>query len=257
MSELEIVRELRENPIPSILTTSLRKILPFYKEKIIKIRARGGETPANMSVIDADYGVTFNPGRTGIIEVNYKQNRSNKGVVINPLNSAAIRKIFKYLDEYLPKYKGYAPDIPVTYLLVEIKDNEITKLQKTETNIFDLKFDSDPPEPRMKERMSNPNSEYYDEDLGDHWKVLTKGFGFKLRNLNCKELMETSERFNKPKSERKPIIQWKGYPSHDVPKSPIAVAGRIRDYHLLPEPFGRSKTYILTRTNQLILDGVR
>lgn len=257
MSELEVVRVLPENPIPSILTTSLRIILSHYKERIVRLTARGGETPSKTITLNADYGVTFNPGRTGAIGIDYIQKRGADGTIDNPFDNSATKTVLSYLDENLPKYKGHLPDIPASYVLVEIQDDEIAEMQKTETSTFDLTFSSDPPEPNMRKRMLELGSEYYEEELGDHWKVLTRGFGFKARNLNCKELMETSERFNKPKNEWNPIIQWKGYLSQDVPKSPIAVAGRIRDVHLPPEPFGRLKTYILTRTNRLVLDGVR
>jgi len=252
---MQLVRELPENPIPSILTVSLRVNLDYYREKIVKLRAEGGEFPSESIVVDKDYGITFNPGRKGTIRVDYTQERDKDGTIINPINEEWISKMHVYLKKYLRGYEGHPPDIPISSLIIEIEDDKIAELSGNDTNKFDATFESDPPEPRIRSTIQSPESDYYQEDLADHWKVLL-GQGFRIRNLNLKELINTEQKFAEEKKIWSPIIKWRGWPSNDLPKSNYEIAGIIRrDY--LPPDFAKLKFYRIMRGNRLALDGVR
>lgn len=252
---MQLVRELPENPIPSILTISLRVILDYYREKIVKLKAEGGEFPSASRVIDKDYGITFNPGSKGTVRVDYKQEREKEGVIKNPIDEEWISKMHGYLDEYLRGYEGHPPDIPISELEVEIEDDKIAELVGSDTNRFDARFESDPPEPRIRSTIHSPESDYYQEDLADHWRVLL-GQGFRIRNLNLKEFINTEQKFAEVAKIWKPIIKWRGWPSNDVPKSNYEIAGIIRQNYLPPD-FAKLKFYRIMRGNRLALDGVR
>ena len=82
------IGEIINDQIPSILTLSLRKILKFYGESILELKARGGtlsydKTP--LPLLD-EYGVVFSAGDSSVIEMNYKQKRKTDGTIKNPLN---------------------------------------------------------------------------------------------------------------------------------------------------------------------------
>ena len=253
---LQLIREIVDNPIPSILTVSLREVLDYYHKKIVRLQAEGGEYPTRSVVLDDNYGVTFVPGSSGTIKMDYTQSRAPDGTILNPINEEWIQKMHGYLNKNLPEHEGHPPDIPVTLLLVEIEDTRIAELAGTETNVFDATFNAEWMEPQIKSKVHSPASDYYDAELAEHWRVLL-GQGFRMRNLNLMLLLERTQKFAEPKKVWKPIIQWGGYTKQDLnPKSPIEVAGRIRDTHLAPK-FRLLKTYRVMRGNKLVLDGFR
>lgn len=253
---LQLVRELPENPIPSILTVSLREIINYYREKIVRLQAEGGEYPSSSETLDEEYGVTFNPGSRGTIRVDYTQKRAADGTITNPINEEWISKMHGYLDDYLQEYEGHPPNIPVTLLKVEIEDDRIAELSSSSINTFDATFESDPPEPQMKDRIHNPESDYYDLELAEHWRVLL-GQGFRMRNLNLKLFRNTGQIFIEGRNVWNPIIQWRGWPSNDPPRSHYEIAGIIWNKYLPPKPFKLLKFYRIMRGNKLMLDGFR
>lgn len=250
----QLVRELPEDPVPSILTVSLREIMDYYRERIVRLQAEGGEHPSNSVILDKEYGVTFNPGRSGTVRIDYTQRRDTDGTILNPIDKGWISEMRGYLNDNLQEYEGHPPDIPVSLLEVEIEDDRIAELTNSTINTFDATFESDPPEPQMKDRIHNPDSDYYDLELAEHWRVVL-GQGFRIRNLNLRLFVNTGQKFG----ERiwNPIIQWKGWPSNDPPKSHYEIAGIIRDKYLPPRPFKLLKFYRIMRGNKLMLDGFR
>jgi len=253
---LQLVRELPENPIPSILTVSLREIMRYYRERIVRLEAEGGEHPSSSETLDEEYGVTFNPGSSGTIRVDYTQARTHDGTITNPINEEWISKMHGYLNSRLKEYEGHPPDIPVSLLVVEIEDDKIGELSGSSIATFDATFESDLPEPQMKDRIHNPESDYYDLELAEHWRVVL-GQGFRMRNLNLKLFVNTGEVFGEGKKGWNPIIQWRGWPSNDPPKSHYEVAAIIWNKYLPPRPFKLLKFYRIMRGNRLMLDGFR
>lgn len=251
MSNQELVKQLDETPIPSILTVSLRELLPFFKERIVKLKARGGKIGQNRIILDRDCGVSFTTGSTSIIEINYEQQRAPDFTILNPLDAVKVEEIIEYLDENLEEYEDsegrkYPPDIPIEYLVVEIVDAKIAELARTQTNTFDAVFVSEDVEPRNRKEVKTRN-----DALGVYHQ------GFKVRNLNCLELLESEQKYGLPKDQQKTTIQWGGWAKRDMsPKSSYEIASRIRFNHL-PQQYAQLKTYRIMRGNQLDLDGVR
>lgn len=254
---LQLVRELQENPIPSILTVSLREVMDYYRERIVRLQAEGGEHPSKSEDLNKEYGVSFNPGRSSTIRIDYTQHRAHDGTITNPIDGKWISEMHGYLKNKLQEYEGHPPDIPVTLLVVEIEDDRIAELSNSTINTFDATFESDPPEPQLKmwDRIHNPESDD-DLELAEHWRVIL-GQGFRMRNLNLKLFINTAQKFGEGKKVWKPIIHWKGWPSNDPPKSHYEIAGIIRRNYLPPKPFARLKFYRIMRGNKLVLDGVR
>jgi hypothetical protein len=251
IEDAHLVREITDNPIPSILTLSLREIMKHYGEAIVKLKARGGEHRQNRITLDKDCGVVYASGSSSVIEVDYEQERAPDGMILNPLDKNKRQEVFEHLDNNLPKYEDaegrkHSPDIPVELLVVEIEDDRIAELAESKTNTFDAEFISEKTEPRLRSKVHDLNY-----DLGVYQQ------GFELRNLNLILLLERAQKFTEPKKLWNPVIQWGGYTKQDPnPKSPIETAGRIRDKHLPPK-YAMLKTYRLMRGNRLALDGYR
>jgi hypothetical protein len=251
IEDAHLVREITDNPIPSILTVSLKEILKHYGETIVKLKARGGEHRQNRITLDKDCGVVYASGSSSVIEVNYEQERAPDGMILNPLDKNKIQEIFEHINNNLPKCEDsegrkHAPDIPVDLLVVEIEDDKIAELAEAKTNTFDAEFISEKVEPRIRSKVHELNY-----DLGVYQQ------GFEVRNLNLTLLLERAQKFTEPKKLWKPVIQWGGYTKQDPkPKSPIEIAGRIKDQYLPPK-YAMLKTYRLMRGNRLALDGYR
>lgn len=251
IEDAHLVREITDNPIPSILTVSLREIVKHYGSAIVELKARGGEHKQNRITLDKDCGIVYASGSSSVVEVNYEQKRAPDGMVLNPLDKKKIQGIFEHLDNNLPKYEDaegrkHSPDIPVEQLVVEIEDSEIAELAGAKTNTFDAEFISEKAEPKLRSKVHDLNY-----DLGVYQQ------GFELRNLNLIFLLERAQKFTEPKKLWKPVIQWDGYTKQDPkPKSPIEIAGRIRNQYLPPK-YAMLKTYRLMRGNRLALDGYR
>lgn len=251
------IGEIINDQIPSILTLSLRKILNFYGESILILKARGGTLPHDKTPLDDEYGVIFSSGDSSVIEVNYKQERNPDGTIKNPLNEAKIDEIFEHLDNNLPGFElkdkdenveeTYPPDIPVDLLVVEIKDDKLMELAETETNIFEATFKSEKAETsKMKNDIHKLN-----RDLGVYY------LGFEIRNLNLFQLIEQAKKLLEPRKlwKRISIIQWNGYAKqHLRPRSPIAIAQHIY-VNYLPSGYKSLKKYLITKENKLELDG--
>lgn len=252
--EASIIKEILNNPIPSIITVSLRTLIDFYKIKILRLEAEGGESPSRPECLDEPYGVYYIPRQAGSIKISYAEKRDVEGNQENPIDDEWIEKMHGYLDQKLPRIGDVPPDIPVQRLDVEIVNDRIAEFAGTDTNIFELKLVSEPMEPRMKAMVQNSNNENYDSFVGDHWRKLID-FGFQLRNLNTVELVERIEKFDIGRKARR-IIKWTGYRKRDIsPNSPIGIAQRIRFEHL-PQEFAKLKTYIVLEGTRMILDGV-
>lgn len=251
------IGEIINDQIPSILTLSLRVILNFYSESIIKLKARGGTLPHDKTPLDEEYGVIFSSGDSSVIEVNYEQKRNPDGTKKNPLNEAKIEEIFEHLDNNLPGFElkdkdgnvegRYDPDIPVDFLIVEIKDDKLMELAETETNIFEATFKSEKAETsKMRKDIHKLN-----RDLGVYY------LGFEIRNLNLFQLIEQAKKLLEPRKlwKRISIIQWNGYAKqHLRPRSPIALAQHIYENYL-PSGYKSLKKYLITKENKLELDG--
>jgi len=251
IEEAHLVREITDNPIPSILTVSLKEIMKHYGEAIVKLKARGGEHRQNRITLDKDYGIVYASGSSSVIEVDYEQERVPDGTILNPLDKNKMQEIFEHLDNNLPKCEDsegrkHSPDIPVDLLVVEIEDDKIAELVGAKTNTFDAEFISEKAEPRLRSKVHDLNY-----DLGVYQQ------GFEVRNLNLILLLERSQKFTEPKKLWVPVIQWGGYTKQDSePRSSIEIAGRIRDQYLPPK-YAMLKTYRLMRGNRLALDGYR
>lgn len=250
IDKLHLVREITSSPIPSILTVSFKEVVEFYQEKIVRVRAGGGEYKTNKVTLDKDCGIVYATGSSSIIEVNYKQSRASDGTILNPLDQDKIQEIFEHLDNNLPEYKDtgdrkYPPDIPIEKLIVEIEDDKIAELTETKTSSFDLTFISERVEPSIRERVHNLN-----KGLGVFLQ------GFEIRNLNVVELMDRTQIYGEgSKKNWKPIIHFLGYARQDLePKSPIEIAGKIYSQYLPPK-YAMLKTYRILKGNQLALDG--
>ena len=240
--------------IPSILTTSLRELLPFYGDKIIEIDAEGGDSPTKPVVLDGDYGVTHRVSKSGNIVIAYRQNRDPVSAEpINPMNPSAIERMLGFLDEHLKPYVDIVPDIPVSRLLIEVENKEIAKLTGR-SPVFDILFDSNAPEPSTREKMTGVGDGDLAERLEKHWSPRIRGFGFKYRNLNVVSVQETVERVSRPRREWDLVVSWAGYPS-TVIKTNREVAQIIRSEYLPPE-FAQLKLYYLSPAQELMLDGV-
>ena len=251
------IGEIINDQIPSILTLSLREILNFYGESILILKARGGALPHDKTPLDDEYGVIFSSGDSSVIEVNYKQERNPDGTIKNPLNEAKIDEIFEHLDNNLPKFElkdkdgnveeTYPPDIPVNFLVVEIKDDKLMELTETETNIFEATFKSEKAETsKIRKDIHKLN-----RDLGVYY------LGFEIRNLNLFQLIEQAKKLLEPRKlwKRISIIQWNGYAKqHLRPRSPIAIAQHIY-VNYLPSGYKSLKKYLITKENKLELDG--
>lgn len=252
--EASIIKEIVSNPIPSIVTVSTRTLIDFYKTKILRLDAEGGESPSHLEILDKPYGVYYIPRQTGSIKISYVQDRDIEGNIKNPIDDQWINKFHGYLDQYLPRIGDIPPDIPVQRLDVEIVNDRLAELAGSDTNIFELRLESEPMEPRMKARIQTPSNENYDPFIGDHWRKLID-YGFQLMNLNTIELVEREEKYDKGRKARN-IIKWRGYRKRDIsPKSPIGIAQQIRFEHL-PQEFAKLKTYIVLEGTRMILDGV-
>lgn len=240
--------------IPSILTTSLRELLPFYGDKIIEIDAEGGDSPAKPVILDRDYGVTHRVSNTGNVVVAYRQSRDPVSAKpMNPMTLKAIKRVFGFLDEHLKPYADIAPDIPVSRILIEVENKEIAKLTG-KSSVFDVLFESNAPEPSTRKSMTGAAGTDLSERLEKHWLPRVKGFGFKYRNLNLVGIQETVERMTKPKAEWDKVVSWEGYPSTAI-KTNRLVAQVIR-WKYLPEDFAQLKLYYLSLAQELMLDGV-
>ena len=253
------IGEIINDQIPSILTLSLREILNFYGESILELKARGGALPHDKTPIEGldEYGVIFSSGDSSVIEVNYKQERNPDGTIKNPLNEAKIDEIFEHLDNNLPEFElkdkdgnveeTYPPDIPVNFLVVEIKDDKLMELTETETNIFEATFKSEKAETsKIRKDIHKLN-----RDLGVYY------LGFEIRNLNLFQLIEQAKKLLEPRKlwKRISIIQWNGYAKqHLRPRSPIAIAQHIY-VNYLPSGYKSLKKYLITKENKLELDG--
>ncbi len=253
MSDKYKVAEIVKAEIPSILTLRLREILKFYKESIIKLRAKGGITPQNEVDLDEDYGIVFSSGSSNTIKINYERKRDIDGTILNPLNNAKINDIIEYLDKYLPEKPDpkkdsvkYPPDIPIELLTVEIINDKIKELAGTKTNVFNATFKS--------EKAENENIR---KDI--HKKNKKSGVyyqGFDIRNLNLLRLIERIK-LEEPKRlrNRLSIIYWDGYDKQDLtPKSPTKIAQYIF-LNCLPPGYKSLKTYLITKEDKLELDG--
>jgi len=251
------IGEIKNDQIPSILTLSLRKILNFYGESILILKARGGALPHDKTPLDDEYGVIFSSGDSCVIEVNYKQERNPDGTIKNPLNEAKIDEIFDHLNNNLPKFElkdkdgnveeTYPPDIPVNFLVVEIKDDKLMELAKTETNIFEATFKSE----KAETQKIRKDIHKLNRDLGVYY------LGFEIRNLNLFQLIEQAKKLLEPRKlwKRISIIQWNGYAKqHLRPRSPIAIAQHIYENYL-PLGYKSFKKYLITKENKLELDG--
>ncbi|MFW9972722.1 MAG: hypothetical protein ACFFDF_21230 [Candidatus Odinarchaeota archaeon] len=253
------IGEIINDQIPSILTLSLRKILEFYGESILELKARGGTLPHDKTPLDEDYGLVFASGDSCVVEINYKQRRNPDGSIINPLNRVKIDEIFDHLDHNLPGFEvkdkdgnvenKFDPDIPVEYLVVEIKDDRLKKLAKTKTNIFEATFKSEKAETsKIRGDIHKRN-----RDLGVYY------LGFEIRNLNLFQLIEQSRKLVEKRKLWKRIstIQWDGYAKqHLRPRSPIAIAQHIYENYL-PPGYKSLKKYLITKENKLELDGYK
>ena len=253
------IGEIINDQIPSILTLSLREILNFYGESILILKARGGALPHDKTPLDDEYGVVFSSGDSSVIEVNYKQERNPDGTIKNPLNAVKIDDIFDHLNNNLPEFElkdkdgnvieTYPPDIPVNFLVVEIKDDKLMELAKTETNIFEVTFKSE------KAETSKIRGDIHklNRNLGVYY------LGFEIRNLNLFQLIEQAKKLLEPKKLWKRIstIQWDGYAKqHLRPRSPIAIAQHIYKNYL-PPGYKSLKKYLITKENKLELDGYK
>jgi len=253
------IGEIINDQIPSILTLSLRELLSFYGESILKLKARGGTLPHEKTPIPdlEDYGIVFSSGDSSVVEIDYKQKRNPDGTIKNPLNTIRIDEIYETLNNNLPIFElkdkdgnveeTFPPDIPVNYLEIEIKDDRLSELTKTETNIFEATFKSEKAETsRIRSDIHKRN-----RDLGVYY------LGFEIRNLNLFQLIEQVKKLLEPKKlwKRISIIQWDGYAKqHLRPRSPIAIAQHIYENYL-PSGYKSLKRYLITKENKLELDG--
>lgn len=244
-----VLGEITDHRIPAILTNSFRKNASFFGDKIVRLKARGGELPQKREELKPGYGLVHIMGKTNTIEIDYTQERSI-GQIRNPLDKSNLEEILGHMDNLLDPYEeegreSTPPDLFVEEMEVEIEDSEIQRLAKTATNTFDLSFISESPD----------NEHIWDEIHSLNVDLGIYSHGAKVRNLNLHRMVEVAEKFAESKKSLESIVHWEGFRKQDTrPHCPIGIAQCIMK-HLPERPIGRLKTYLVTSEHRLELDG--
>lgn len=205
----------------TILTTSAKQVLKHFNEQIVTLKAKGGSYGTNKITIDEAYGITINDPASTYMTIQYEQKRDETGNILNSLSEGKVEEICKDIDSRFEPYYDekeeteYAPDLTVESFEIEITSDELQKLGRANTNVFDVLFVSDIVENvNLREKVKNRN-----EDSG-----LFRFQAFKFRTLNMHRIVETVEKYGQTKKQY--IVEWSGV-NDSHPKSPIKIAQHI------------------------------
>lgn len=237
------VSEVYNRTVPAILTTSGRFVLNHYGEQIVRLSAGGSVEGRNTTVLDNDYGLMVDqPGKTELT-LNYEQRRDKGGTILNPLTESKIAEITDAIDDMLGPVEDrigrtYEPDLAVQSVTLEVTNGSLQEVTDTTTNVFELRFCSDPADDGIRNR-----TKFLNEERGLYKQ------GHNVRNLNLHRLFETTNKFVDERSN--PIFAWDGIT--DIhPKSTSGIAATVLRDHI-PDDYGILKQYGVEQENELVL----
>ncbi len=228
--------------IPSLLTNSARAIFDTFGENLIELTAHGSVETTNQTMIEAlrKYGVSREQRTNYRISLEYERLPGNDGPR-NPLTDSAQEEIFEEVETILAMESSVVkPDLAVTSFTIRVTDERLQEVTPAQTPEFDLRFVADPAEPAIKEPTKRLNVE----------RGLYSNLGFNVTNLNLRSVIETETKYHQQSDGR--YLSWRG-PEDIRPRSPKKLAVRINN-HVLPEPYGTLKRYLVTDDRVLELD---
>jgi len=244
--------------IPVIQTVSLRKILEFFGEKIVALKAEGGTTGGKTEVLNELYGVDFVNITGEIINIKYKQERTLSGGFKNPLDAHGQKIMLDNIEEKLESIQLLdeviqLPDIAVSKFTIEVIDDDFAKIAAEVTPWFDgdrnrflITGVNDPAEDRPGSQAKRPIDDVLRRNRG-----LMQGQGFKARVMNFRRVIETARVYG-PEKELY-IAHWDG-PEDHFPKFPTKLGEYMYD-NILPDTYAELNYYYPDAQSIIQLDG--
>jgi len=223
----------RIEQIPSVLTNSLRAVLDSFGEEIIQLRAKGGVTTTNRTVVEdlAEYGLMREQETNHKLRIDYTQLQEPNGPeVANPLNAEARKSILEHVNANLAvDSSSVDPDLAVTSVTIRVTDDRLREITPAQTSEFDLTFVADSAEEPLHDRTRRLNAE----------RGLYSELGFNIQNLNLLSVIETATKYTQQSDGE--YLSWNG-PGDIRPNTSERLAIRINK-HILPDEYGTLKPY--------------
>lgn len=229
--------------IPALLTNSAREILNIFGEDIIQLHAYGSVEAANGVVMDElrEYGAVWEQRDQQVMTIDYRRlPGDDRESPVNPLTEDAREQLLDEVETRLgPTSSDVEQDLAVRSVTIRVESEHLAAATPAQYPEFDLQFVSDPVKPDLHEVTKELNRD----------KSLYRELGFKVRNLNLHEAVETATKFHQQEGGK--YIAWNG-PGQFRPNTNDLLAVRIHD-EVLPEDFGFLKQYRVAENNTLEL----
>lgn len=229
--------------IPALLTNSAREVLNIFGKDIIQLHAYGSVEAVNDVVMDElrEYGVVWEQRDQQVMTIDYRRlPGDDRDSPVNPLTEDAREQLLEEVETRLgPTSTDVEQDLAVQSVTIRVESEQLAAATPAQYPEFDLQFVSDPVKPDLHEVTKELNRD----------KGLYRELGFKVRNLNLHEAVETATKFHQQEDGR--YIAWNG-PGQFRPNTNDLLAVRIHD-EVLPEDFGFLKQYRVAENNTLEL----
>jgi hypothetical protein len=233
---------IRQTPIPSMLTNSMREVLDSFGRNIIELEAEASLDTWNRDELLRDYGMMREQLQRFKASIDYHEIRNEDGIE-NPLTDTARREILLKLNDTLGDLDSdTAPDLAVSKLRLRVTSEEIREATRAVSDEFELTFVSDPAgDSADLTQQKNLGKGLYDE------------LGFEYRNLNLRNVIEARAKYAEQGDAK--LMGWGG-PDDVRPRCSEELAQAVYET-ILPEDFRALKWYRVGQDDVLEMQTLR
>lgn len=247
----------QETFVSAIGTVSFGVVAEAFVElnnaKIIRLIAKSGTFPKEIEVLSKEYGVSASDGQASEFMVNYKLEKDEDLDDVNPFDVACLAEILDLMDDNLPESidkktrESHSPDLPISFLEVEITDQRFVGKAGVKSPKLDLRFVT------LKAENDELKKDIYNKHR-DHGLSHLFVHGFKACTLTCQMVIETIKRFSEEEDPTNALIYWEG--KDDLfPKTDYNLWLFIHNQYVVPRDFAIKKKLVLADEDKLSLDG--